>query len=197
MPTDRGEGRKRRERVANRHTQSNPPTISEEPESLTTPTESSSSRKFVFSSLPLYMIINLLLFLTFRQQQQHIRRRRRRRGIAKSFALSVRTHSASSSSQGKLLKFSEYIFASHPKKKESKRRWWVFVWPSYDYKVNDVRKLPNHIALDSACDRTQRGKRIVEENSEKRKKFCRMKENCVEKLFWEFSLFFRFFLGEK
>lgn len=171
--TTRGGEREKVKAAADEHTQK-PPTISKEPEESYDADRKAGRNGFLFFFGPqlsspsfAYMIINLLLFLTFCQQQHHHHRSQ----SPKSFALSACPHTQCfDSSQGKLLNF-EYIFPSD---------WKIFLlcfgagcfclsrkkFPScsfcapirqssYDYKVYDVRKLPNHIALDSTCDRTQ------------------------------------------
>jgi hypothetical protein len=103
----------------------------------------------------IYMIINLLLFLTSCQQQHHHHHHRH-------FCV----HSPSSFSvQGNFLTiFSStltsrrvcynILFLGAIELECGKKK--ISSFTSYYYKVYDVRKLPNHIALDSTGVRTQR-----------------------------------------
>lgn len=124
------------------------------------------------------MIINLLLFLTFSQQQHHHHRK-----VVRTLGPHTQRFV---SSQGKLLNFKYFsprleIFVHNFLQQ------FVCAYslsPSYDYKVNDVRKVGNHIALDSTWDRTQK---LLDEGEKKTfgkilRKFVWIKRDLTGKL---------------
>lgn len=158
--TTRGGEREKVKAAADEHTQK-PPTISKEPEESYDADRKAGRNGFLFFFGPqlsspsfAYMIINLLLFLTSCQQQHHHHRhcthslshRRRRRSSRSKEIFSV---FSSTFTSRRVCIYNLSFLGAHWSARE------IFSFTSYDYKVYDVRKLPNHIALDSTGVRTQ------------------------------------------